>query len=157
MKKHKVRKAIESWNCVGKFGYGQGRAVAEFGQEEVGNESVCHNICPNSAKCRGLHTIRMDERFPEVADIVKKTAVMAKRTDLPVVETVISAMNVAVKRNSPEALRIQEGLKKYGVRSMTDHYIYGQFENLANGLDKKAPDTQPLFVLPSAKFGGKLV
>ena len=157
MNRNQVRKAIEAWNCLGHFGYGQGRAVAEFGAKKVGNHSVCHETCTKSAQCRGMHCVTMDNRFPLVADIVKKTTVMAKQTGLPIVETVVSAMNVAVKRANPEALRIQEGLKKYRVTSMTDHYIYGQFENLENGLAKKDPATQPTFLLASAKVEGKLV
>jgi|HubBroStandDraft_6_1064221.scaffolds.fasta_scaffold272977_2 hypothetical protein len=149
--KKQITKQIDSWNCLGYTGYGQGRAVAEFGADEIGSESVCHKVCPKSDKCRQEHYEKMDERFPEVAQIVRKTAVMAKKTGLPIVETVISAMNVAVKREIPEAKRIQQGLLKYRVETMTDHYIYGQFENLEHGLQKEPADTTPVFLLVSAK------
>jgi hypothetical protein len=152
MNKKKIERSIEKWNCLGKFGYGQGRAVAEFGADEIGKESVCHSVCPNSSQCRGMHRVSMDKRFPAIADIVKNTVVSASKAGLPVVPTVVMAMNIAVRQNNAEALRIQEGLKKYRVDSMTDHYIYGQFENLDNGLEKKDPNTQPVFLLSGAKL-----
>lgn len=157
MNKKKILKAIDKWNCFGYFGYGQGRAVAEFGVDEIGNESVCHKVCPKAEQCRGLHYVAMDKRFPAISEIVKKTAVLARQTGLPIVPSVTSAMITAAKMNNPEALRIQEGLKKYQVSSMTDHYVYGQFENLENGLEKRSPDTAPVLLLPSAKITGKLV
>lgn len=152
MNKKRVRKAIEQWKCVGHFGYGQGRALAEFGADEIGKEPICYEVCPKSSKCRGLHFIAMDKRFPSLGEIVRKTVTMASQTGLPVVPTVVSAMNVAVKRGNMEALRIQEGLKKYRVDSMTDHYVYGQFENIDNGIAKKDPETQPTLFLIGAKL-----
>lgn len=152
MNKKRVKKAIEQWNCLGKFGYGQGRAVAEFGEDEIGKQAVCYDVCPKSAKCRGLHYIEMDKRFPSLGEMVRKTAIAATHAGLPVVNTVVSAMNVAVKRGDLEALRVQEGLKKYKTDSMTDHYVYGQFENLDNGLAKKPPDTVPNLLLVGAKI-----
>ena len=152
MNKKKINKSIDEWNCVGHLGYGQGRAVAEYGQDEIGNHSVCHEVCPKADKCRAKHYTEMDKRFPEVANIVKKTVIMAKQTGLPIVNTVVSAMNVAVKRESPEALRIREGLKKYRVETMTDHYIYGQFENLERGLNKEAPDSKSVFLLVGTEW-----
>lgn len=131
---------------MGKFGYGQGRAVAEFGEEEVG-DGVCYKICPDTSECRAKHFDAMDKRFPDIAEIVKGTVSGAVKAGLPVMQTVVSAMNVAVNRHIPQALRIRQGLKRYKVEGMVDHYIYGQLENLDNGIAKRDPDTDPTFQL----------
>ena len=135
---------------MGYFGYGQGRAVAEYGESAVADKAICFDVCVRSAKCREKHASRMDARFPELSQIVKKTIASAQQTGLPPVDLVISAMNVAVRRDSQEALRIKEGLKKFKVESMTDHYVYGQLENLDNGINKLSPDAKPLFILIGA-------
>ena len=144
---NKIKKTLPKWECVGFFGYGQGRAVAEFGEDAVKGKSVCHEICSMSDKCRDSHAARMDARFPEVADIVKRTVATALGTGIPVVGLVVSAMNVAIKRESVEALRIRESLKRFEVDGMTDHYVLGQLENLDNGISKRQPGTKESLVL----------
>lgn len=152
MKKHKIRESIPGWGCLGKYGYGQGRAVAEFGESAIGDRAICQDVCPKNQECSNMHYKMMDERFPLITDIVHKTVVSAKAAGLPVVNMVVSAMNVAVKRDNVEALRIREGLKRYNVDTMTDHYIYGQFENLERGYNRESPDAKPTLVLIGAKL-----
>lgn len=146
MSKSLIKSSIKQWECFGRFGYGQGRAVAEFGEKESGDQ-VCYKICPDSEKCRSRHLEIMDLRFPAVSGIVKETISGAVRAGLPIMQTVVAAMNVAVNREIPQALRIKQGLKKYQVSGMVDHYIYGQLENIDNGVSKKSPDVEPIFQL----------
>lgn len=149
MDKKKLLNAINEWQCTGYFGYGQGRAAAEF--KDLGEEPVCHDVCPRSLKCRKRHCERMDTRFPEVADIVKRTLAECQGTEVPIIEAVVWAMSLAAQRDNLEARKIQEGLKRFKVPVITDHYIYGQLENLDNGLNKKDPKTPPLLILVGAK------
>lgn len=148
MSKSEIRDAIKTWGCLGKFGFGQGKAVATFGEEKAG-EGVCYRVCPKSDECRDLHHDNMDILYPEVADLVKRTVINATQAGIPVMPTVVSAMNIAVKRKMPEAIRIRQGLTKYRVDGMVDHYVFGQLENLDNGVSGRSPNTKPVFLLSS--------
>ncbi len=154
MSAKKIKKALPQWDCLGRYGYGQGRAVAELGEDEVGQTSVCEDVCPRIARCREKHVRTMDERFPSVSDIVKRTAATAKGAGLDTAQLVVAAMRVAARRDNVEALRIQEGLKRFGIggSDITDHYVYGQLENLFNGFNKKPADTKPDFILIGASY-----
>lgn len=148
--KLRIREKISSWNCFGYFGYGQGRAGVEYQKDELGNELVCHNICKKSEECHKQHCRNMDVRFPIVSNIVRHTLYEVKKvekSEVSPVQAVVVAMTVAANRNEPEALKIKEGLKKFQVPVMTDHYMYGQLENLDNGLNKRDPRTPPSIML----------
>lgn len=138
MNRGEIRRAVGQWKCVGMFGYGQGRAVAEFG-EQAEDKLICHQLCPRTDKCQDKHRRGMDVRFPSLAQIVKKTAIEAQAAGRPLVKTVVAAMNVAVGTGNIEAIMVRDGLKRYSASGMTDHYIYGQLENFHKGLQKKDP------------------
>lgn len=148
--KQLIKAAIKEWQCVGYFGYGQGRAAATFGEGELGDVVVCHDICPKSDKCRQRHCKTMDEKYPIVANIVKRTLLEVKGQDISPVQAVVVAMTVSANRGEIEAMRIREGLKKYQVPILTDHYMYGQLDNLDNGLNKRNPEhIHPLVLIGS--------
>lgn len=147
--KQAIKAAVLEWKCLGYYGYGQGRAAATFGEEELGQTVVCHDVCPKAKECRQKHCVTMDKRFPTVAEIVRRTIFEVRGKNIDPVQAIVVAMGVAANRDEPEAKRIQEGLKKFGVPVITDHYVYGQFENLDNGINKRPPDTAPTLILLS--------
>jgi hypothetical protein len=149
--KKKVLDVINEANCFGYFGYGQGKAATVLG-DELGETSVCFDVCPKSMKCRQSHCSRMDSLYPEVAKIVKKTIQECTESQVTPVEAIVWAMAYAASKDVLEACKIQEGLKRFGVNIMCDHYIYGQLENLDNGINSRDPQTPPVYVLVGAKL-----
>lgn len=133
--RRKIVKAIPKWGCIGRWGYGHGRAVKEHGEKWFKDLSVCQDLCPEAPVCRQRHHMNMDERYPEVAMIVHKTARHAAQMKAPVVHSVIGAMNVALAQGISGAEEIKAILAGFKVGDMTDHYVCGQFENIQNGLD----------------------
>ena len=141
-KRRKVREAISKWDCFGRFGYGQGRAVALFGEDELKGRSACLDICSRANACRLAHHEEMNRRFPQLAQLVESTARIAKLRNLDVVEEVVSAMEHAVDAGLEEAVEVKRRLSVFRIDQMTDHYRCGQFENIQNGLDKASPKTE---------------
>ena len=137
--RNRIKQRIQSWKCLGYFGYGHGRALKEGFEKVLAKTSVCLNLCPSKEKCRDCHHSRMDEIFPEVSKIVKDAAVSAAKDNAPVRISVITAMNVALNRAIPDAVEIKERLLKFKIEQMTDHYVLGQFENINSGLGGSAP------------------
>ena len=138
--RRKIVKTIPKWKCLGRWGYGQGRAIKEHGEKWFGDLSVCQDLCPQATVCRQRHHMNMDQRYPEIALIVHKTATRAAQMKMPIVHSVIGAMNVAYAQKIDGAEEIKQILLDFRVGDMTDHYICGQFENIQNGLDGKDPD-----------------
>jgi hypothetical protein len=89
--------------------------------------------------CRQRHHMIMDQRYPEIALIVHKTANRAAKMKAPIVQSVIGAMNVALGQKILGAEEIKAILAEFQVGDMTDHYVCGQLENIQNGLDEEAP------------------
>ena len=141
-KRKKVRDAIEKWDCSGYFGYGQGRAVAVFGESAMNGKSACLDICTRANVCRLAHHEKMNRRFPQLAQLVESTARIARMRDLDVVSEVVSAMEHAVEAELEEAVEIRDRLSAFRIEQMTDHYRCGQFENIQNGLDKVSPKNE---------------
>ena len=141
VRKHRLRmkNAIPGWKCEGFFGYGHGRALAQYGSDRVGKKSVCVDLCPIKDACRTKHHERMDVRYPEIADIVHRSASGAAQAGQSVVRTVITAMRIAETRNVSGTKEIKSILSGFGVNEMTDHYMCGQFENIQNGIDRLPP------------------
>ena len=135
-------KTIPKWGCLGYWGYGHGRSVKEHGDKWFKDVSVCQDLCPNKDQCRRKHHVRMDNRYPEVAEIVHATAGHASKMKVAVVQSVIGAMNVAKSQGVAGTDEIRRVLDGFGVSDMTDHYVCGQFENIQNGLDGKDPELQ---------------
>ena len=133
---------IPKWGCLGRWGYGHGRSVKEHGEKWFKDVSVCQNLCPKSDACRQRHHLHMDQRYPEIAVLVHRTARRAKKMKAPIVESVIGAMNVAYGQKISGAAEIKMILSGFRVGDMTDHYVCGQFENIQNGLDGKDPGFQ---------------
>lgn len=138
-KKRQIRDAIADWNCHGFLGYGQGRAVAQFGEKEMHGKSACYDICTRASTCRARHHIEMNRRFPQLAQLVESTARIAQRRGVDVVSEVISAMDHAVDMEHDEALEVKRIIERFKIKTMTDHYRAGQFENIQDGLDKLPP------------------
>ena len=137
VRKHRLRikKSISGWKCEGYFGYGHGRAISQYGEDRVGKMSVCVDLCPIKDTCRAKHHSRMDGRYPEIAEIVHKSATGAAQAKQSVIRTVITAMRIAESRDVSGTKEIRAILSQFGIKEMTDHYMCGQFENIQNGLD----------------------
>ena len=140
-KKRQIREAIEKWNCHGFLGYGQGRAVAEFGQDLMGSKSACLDICTRANTCRARHHELLNQRYPQLSQLVESTARIAQLRRLNVVNEVVTAMDHAVEMQIDEAVEVKQILEKFKITTMTDHYRCGQFENIQDGLDKVPPGT----------------
>lgn len=140
-KKRKVREAIQQWNCFGYFGYGQGRAVSQFGETEMSGKSACNDICSRAVSCRSRHHDLMNERFPKLSNLVESTARIASIRNLDVISEVVSAMNYALESELDEAIEVKNILGMFQIETMTDHYRCGQFENIQDGLNKSSPGT----------------
>ena len=140
-KKRQVREAIATWNCFGHFGYGQGRAVAQFGEKEMVGKSACFDMCTHANTCRRQHHDKMNERYPQLGQLVEATAKIAQVRGLDVVTEVVSAMKHAVDLGLDEAQEVKRTLALFKVNDMTDHYRCGQFENIQDGLNKVSPGT----------------
>lgn len=141
-KKKKIRESISKWNCFGYFGYGQGRAVATFGETDMRRKSACLDICTRANACRTSHHENMNRRYPQLAQLVESSARLARLRSLDVVEEVVSAMESAVEMELEEAVEVHQRLSVFNVGQMTDHYRCGQFENIQNGLDKVPPTAE---------------
>jgi hypothetical protein len=138
-KKRQVREAIAEWDCFGYLGYGQGRCVSQFGESHVPGKSACLDICTRASACRLEHHSKMNERYPQLAQLVEKTARIAEQRQLDVVAEVVSAMNHAVELGLDEANEVKKILGLFRIDTMTDHYRCGQFENIQDGLNKDKP------------------
>jgi len=141
-KKRKIREAISKWKCFGYFGYGQGRAVALFGEEDMKKKSACIDICTRASACRLAHHRQMNIRYPQLGQLVESAARLAQLRRLNVVDEVVNAMESAVEMKIDEAVDVRKRLSVFRVDQMTDHYRCGQFENIQNGLDKASPDAK---------------
>ena len=137
--KKRIRGEIAKWGCFGYLGYGQGRAVAIYGEDKLSNRSACMDICTRASACRMAHHERMNIRYPQLAQLVESTARLAHLRKLDIVDQVVSAMEHAVSAGLEEAIDVQSRLKKFKIEKITDHYRCGQFENIQNGLDKISP------------------
>ena len=140
-KRRKIREAIAKWDCFGYFGYGQGRAVAVFGQDELKKKSACIDICTRANACRLAHHEKMNAKYPQLAQLTESSARIAQKRHLDVVSEVVSAMEHAAEMGVDEAVEIRARLQAFKVDQMTDHYRCGQFENIQNGLDKVPADS----------------
>jgi len=157
-KKRQIREAVEKWNCLGYLGYGQGRAVAEFGQKVMDGKSACYDFCTRANACRAQHHEKMDLRFPQLAQLVESTARIAKLRRLDIVKEVVTAMDQAVDMNHDEALEVKSTLERFKINTMTDHYRMGQFENIQDGLNKVNPgSSSKVAPLEKASFHGSLL
>lgn len=116
--------------------------MKEHGEKWFKDISVCQDLCPSKDQCRSSHHVRMDARYPDIAEIVHKTAGHAIRMKVAVVQSVIGAMNVAESQKVAGTDEIRKILDGFGVSDITDHYVCGQFENIQNGLDGKDPELQ---------------
>lgn len=141
-KKRQVREAIAKWNCFGHLGYGQGRAVAQFGERDMHGRSACLDICTRANACRALHRDKMNERYPQLGQIVETTSRLAQARGLDVVAEVVSAMGHAVDLGLDEAVEVKHTLDLFKVDGMTDHYRCGQFENIQDGLSRLPPGSR---------------
>lgn len=135
--RNKIRLRVLQYNCEGHYGYGQGKAIKEFGEEYLKGRSACNDICPKQEECRQAHYSKMDKKYPKVTELVREAVVTAKRSNQPIVQTVVVFMRAAAKDNLDEALLIKEELQRMGVEDMTDHYIFGQLKNIEKGLNGK--------------------
>lgn len=138
-KKRQVRDAVSDWKCFGYFGYGEGKAVNQFGENSMSGKSACSDICNRANACRAIHHNKMNERFPILGQMVEVTSRIATVRNLNVVDQVMSAMNHAIEENLPEAIEVKKILSIFKVSKMTDHYRCGQFENIQDGLNSASP------------------
>lgn len=138
-KKRMVREGIAKWDCFGYLGYGQGRAVAQFGEKELHGKSACYDICSRASTCRDQHHDKMNERYPQLGQMVETASRIAKLRGLDVVAEVVSAMTHAVDLGIDEAQDVRHILDLFKIDGMTDHYRCGQFENIQDGLNKVKP------------------
>lgn len=141
-KKRQVREAIAKWECFGYLGYGQGRCVAQFGEGHMPGRSACMDICTRASACRAEHNIRMNQRYPQLAVLVKNAAGIAEARHLDVVAEVVSAMTHAVDLGLDEAAEVKRILGIFKINTMTDHHRCGQFENIQDGLNKVPPGSR---------------
>lgn len=141
-KRKQVREAIAKWDCFGHFGYGQGRAVAQLGEREMHGRSACLDICNRANACRLQHRDTMNNRYPQLGQIVETTSRLAQARGLDVVAEVVSAMGHAVDLGLDEAAEVKRILGLFKVDEMTDHYRCGQFENIQDGLSKATPGSR---------------
>ena len=137
-KKRQVREAITEWDCFGYLGYGQGRCVSQLG-DPIPGKSACFDICTRASACRLEHHNKMNERYPQLGQLVEKTARIAELRKLDVVAEVVSAMDHAVELGLDEAVEVKKILGLFKIDTMTDHYRCGQFENIHDGLNKDKP------------------
>lgn len=135
-KKKRVRSRIKEWGCHGFYGYGEGRAVADFGEDELRGRSACDDICTKRDSCRIFHHERMDRKYPMMAELVGKAALVAKYRGMSIDEKVSEAIEKAYESGASEAVDVISKLKEFNVTGYVDHYRSGQFENIQNGLDK---------------------
>lgn len=156
-KKRQIRDSIEKWSCNGFFGYGQGRAVAEYGQKLMSGRSACLDICTRASACRAQHHQMMNERWPQLGQLVESAARVAELRKLDVVKAVVDAMDQAVDLQMNEALEVKAILGKFKIDTMTDHYRCGQFQNIQDGLDKAKPGTGSAPKLHIGGSNGSLV
>lgn len=138
-KRRLVREAIEKWECFGYLGYGQGRAVAQFGEKDLHGRSACLDICSHANACRLRHHELMNQRYPQLGQLVESTSRIAQMRGLDVVGAVVSAMTNAADLGLDEANDVKRILDLFKVKGMTDHYRCGQFENIQDGLNKTKP------------------
>ena len=138
-KRRKIREAIDKWNCFGHFGYGQGRAVAVFGEDNLKKKSACLDICTRASACRLAHHEKMNVQYPQLGQLVETAARLAQKWNLIVVGEVVSAMEHALEMKIEEDVEVLDRLRVFKINQMTDHYRCGQFENIQNGLDKTSP------------------
>lgn len=137
--KKKIRGEIVKWDCFGYLGYGEGRAVATYGEARLKNKSACRDICTRASACRLAHHENMNRRYPQLAQLVESTARIAHLRRLNIVDEVVSAMEHAVEAGIEDAIDVRDRLKVFRLDGITDHYRCGQFENIQNGLDKISP------------------
>lgn len=148
-RKRRVREAIASWDCFGRFGYGQGRVVAQYGDTYLAGKSVCESICTRGKECRRAHHARMDVRYPQLSQIVMRAVGTARAKSLDIVTEVVGDMERALALGVPEAQEIRQVLDRFSVKSMTDHYRAGQFVNLEAGLRRVKIGNDERAKLPS--------
>lgn len=141
-RKRQVREAIAKWECFGYLGYGQGRCVAQFGEDYMGNRSACMDVCTRASACRLEHHKKLNERYPQLTALVEHTAKIAEARQLDVVAEVVSAMDHAVELGLDEASEVKRILGLFRINTMTDHYRCGQFENIQDGLNKATPGSR---------------
>lgn len=141
-KKRQVREAIARWECFGYLGYGQGRCVAQFGEDYMPGRSACMDICTRASACRVEHRNKMNERYPQLTALLQNAARIAEARRLDVVAEVISAMEHAIELGLDEANEVKRILGLFKIETMTDHYRCGQFENIQDGLNKVAPGSR---------------
>ena len=134
--RRRVREATVKWGCLGYFGYGQGRSVAEFGDKAMKGKSACFDICKKSDACNLRHHARMDKIYPQLAAISEQAVKIAIRSRTDVAAEVVDAMQRAFDLGIDDAIEHKKVLDRYGVTAMTDHYRSGMFDNLQRGLDK---------------------
>lgn len=140
--KVRIRSQITEWQCVGYFGYGHGRGVAEFGESNLRGKSVCMDVCKKQEECRRRHHLRMDSRYPQLNAIVAHAAKVATLNNRDLNGEIVEAMERAAELEVSEALEVKKINAQFGVGSMTDHYRCGQFQNIQNGLEKLAPNSR---------------
>lgn len=138
-RRKQIKVAIEKWNCFGRFGYGQGRTVSMFGEECLRGKSACEDMCSRANACRAAHHRYMNDRYPQLAQLVVTTVKLSKLRELDPSHEVVSAMNNAAEMDLEEAVEIRERLKAFRISAMTDHFRCGQFENIQNGFEKVSP------------------
>jgi len=141
-KKRQVREAIATWSCFGRFGYGEGRAVAQFGEDGMHGKSACADICNRANACRLSHRDEMNSRYPQLSQLVEATARIASIRGLDVSTEVIMAMRHAADMMLDEAVEVKRILGLFKVDDITDHYRCGHFENIHNGLHKASPTSR---------------
>jgi len=137
--KRKLLDSISSWDCLGYFGYGQGRVVAQFGEDAFRGKSACLDMCQRREECRNVHMRKMDRRYPTLANLVRGTVKLSKSRGRDPSMDVVMAMNEALDNGVPEAADVKSRLDKFKVTAMTDHYRCGQFENIDDGISKRKP------------------
>lgn len=141
-KKRQVREAIDKWKCFGYLGYGQGRAVSQFGAQVMGDKSACGDLCSRANDCRMKHHEMMNERYPQLAQLLAATTRIAHRLKKNPDAEVLSAMHHAADLGMDEAVSVKHTLALFKVKTMTDHHRCGEFENIQDGMDKVAPGTR---------------
>jgi len=138
-RKRKLLDRVEGWDCFGYYGYGQGRAAAEFGEEYLGGKSVCLDLCKRAEECRSAHLAKMDQKYPLLAKLVHNAVKASRSRGRDPSKDVVLAMDEALSAGIPDAVAVQRKLHAYKVNRMTDHYRCGQFENIDNGFNVRSP------------------
>lgn len=137
--KRKILDSVDGWGCFGFYGYGQGRAVAQFGEDILRGKSVCLDLCKKREECRSRHLIKMDTKYPLLGKLVRNAVKASRARSRDVAKDVVLVLNEALGEGLSEAVDIQQKLKKYKVTYMTDHYRCGQFENIDDGFGERSP------------------